>query len=68
MNCPNCGKECHIITETNTTGKDFSGGKACCGVIFLGWIGLLCGACGKGKQTHTKSYWVCGNCGNKFKI
>lgn len=53
MRCPKCGENnSQIINEVTTTGKDFSAGKGCCGAILMGPIGILCGACGKGKQTH----------------
>ncbi len=68
MECPKCGStNLQVITETSTKGKDFSAGKGCLGTIILGPIGLLCGACGKGKQVKTKNYWVCSECGHKFK-
>lgn len=69
MNCPKCGcQNCQVVSETTTTGKDFSAGKGCCGALLLGPIGVLCGACGKGKQVNSTNYWVCPDCGNKFKI
>ena len=68
MRCPKCGcGDCRIIVETSTTGKDFSASKGCCGWLLFGQIGLLCGACGKGKRTRSTSYWVCHRCGKKFK-
>ncbi len=68
MQCPKCGGECQVITDTYTKGKDFDGAKACCGTILTcGIIGVICGACGKGKQTYTDTYWICQKCGNKFK-
>ena len=68
MKCPKCScEDCAIVSEVSTTGKDFSAGKGCCGAILLGQIGILCGACGKGRQINTTNYWVCKNCGNKFK-
>lgn len=68
MKCPKCQKEnCQIINEVSTSGKDFSAGKGCCGAILMGPIGLLCGACGKGKKTKNTQYWVCNNCGNKWR-
>lgn len=68
MKCVRCGSEnCTIINEVNTTGKDFSVSKGCCGAILLGPIGILCGACGKGKQMTNTQYWVCNNCGNKWR-
>lgn len=69
LRCPKCDSvNLQIITETSTKGKDFSAGKGCCGAIMLGPIGILCGACGKGKQIQTTSFWICNNCGNKFKV
>ncbi len=68
MVCPNCGSSnCQIITETRTEGKDFSAGKGICGWLLAGPVGILCGFCTKGKQTFTESYWVCNNCGRKWK-
>ena len=68
MNCPKCNNtNLFSTTEVNTTGKDFSFGKGCCGAILLGPIGILCGACGGGKQTHSTTYWICSECGYKFK-
>lgn len=68
MKCPKCGEDnSQIINEVKTTGKDFSAGKGCCGYIIAGPIGILCGACGSGKKTVNKQYWVCNKCGNKWK-
>lgn len=67
--CPRCGGyNCHPITDSTTTGKDFSAGNGCCGYLLFGPIGLLCGLCGADKKTVTKSYWVCPNCNNKFRL
>lgn len=69
MVCPKCkDNDCKIITETTSKGKDFSAGKGCCGAIILGPIGILCGACGEGRTITSKNYWVCNNCGHKFKV
>lgn len=69
MICQKCGSDkCQVINEVNTSGKDFSAGKGCCGAVLLGPIGILCGACGKGKKTTNTNYWVCNNCGAKFKV
>lgn len=69
MKCPVCGSEsCQIINEVVATGKDYSASKGCCGWFFLGPIGLLCGACGKGKQINNIQYWVCNNCGKKWRV
>ena len=68
MNCPKCGSgNVQIINETTTKGKDFSAGKGCLGYLLAGPFGILCGACGKGKQTINTQYWVCNNCGRKWK-
>ncbi len=68
FSCPKCGgTNCTPIVETSTSGKDFSAGKGCCGFALLGPIGILCGSCGKGKQTKSTTYWMCPNCGNKFQ-
>lgn len=67
--CPKCGSNnLQVIQEQHTKGKDFKGGRACCGAILLGPIGILCGSCGKGKQLKTNNFWLCNNCGNKFKV
>ncbi len=69
MVCPRCGEQnCSVINETTTSGKDFSASKGCLGALILGPLGILCGACGKGKQTTNTNYWVCNNCGNKWKM
>ena len=68
MICPRCKNDgCQIITETKSTGKDFSAGKGCCGAILFGPIGILCGVCGEGRKISSASYWICSSCGHKFK-
>jgi len=68
MRCPRCGSEyCQVITETNTSGKDYSVCNGLCGAILAGPIGILCGFCGSGKQTTTTTFWVCNNCGKKWR-
>lgn len=68
LRCPNChSTNITPITETNSSGKDFYAGKGCCGFALLGPIGILCGACGKGKQVTSSTYWMCSRCGNKFQ-
>ena len=69
MECPNCKKtNTQIINEVSTSGKDFSAGKGCLGALLLGPLGLLCGACGKGKKVENNNYWVCNDCGHKWKV
>ena len=68
MQCPKCGSDnCQVITETTTEGKDFSASKGCCGWLLAGPVGILCGFCTKGKQIHSESFWICNNCGTKWK-
>ncbi len=72
MRCPKCESDnCTIINEATTKGKSFSVGKGCCGYFllspFVGPLGILCGACGKGKHIVNTNYWVCNNCGYKWK-
>lgn len=66
MKCPKCQGECQIIQETKTTGSDFSGTKGACGLACFGPLGLLCG--GGNKKIKDVSYWVCNECGKKFKV
>lgn len=66
--CPRCGgTNCMPVVESSTKGKDFSAGKGCCGYALLGPLGILCGACGGGKQSTSTAYWMCTKCGNKFQ-
>lgn len=70
MRCPNCGSDqCQIVADTQVETKGYGAGKGCCGFIIFGWVGLLCGLCGSGKtKSTTQHYWVCHNCGNKFRV
>lgn len=58
MKCPKCGStNLQIISDTHGKGAKFW--KLClCGIF---------GLCGTGK-TKTDHYWVCMNCGHKFKL
>lgn len=68
MKCPKCGSyNCQIITEYNTKGKDYYIGRGLCGAVLAGPIGALCGFCGSGKKINTETYWICNNCGRKWK-
>lgn len=69
MRCPKCGGEhCQLITESTSNFKGFGVGKGCLGYLCLGPIGILCGMCGMGKgKTYTAHFWVCSDCGNKFR-
>lgn len=69
MYCPRCGStHVQIVNEVNTETKGYGAGKGCLGYLIFGPIGLLCGMCGMGEsKTKTQSYWVCNQCGNKFR-
>ncbi len=58
-------------TNTTTSGGGYSGAKGCLGYLLFGPCGLLCGNCGNSRTTTTQStnrtYWVCQQCGNKFR-
>lgn len=57
MKCPTCGStNLQVINEVHS--KGVSGTKVC--------LFGLCGLCGAGK-TKNVQYWVCQNCGHKFK-
>ena len=69
MKCHKCGCEtCHVVTETEGHTQGFGLGKGCLGYLCLGPIGWLCGLCGMGKgRTTSTTYWICDNCGHKFR-
>ena len=52
LKCPRCGS-----TQIHVDKRGFDAGSACCGAIFLGPLGLLCGADGANKLRKT-----CLNC------
>lgn len=76
MRCPKCGStNCQVFVSNNVTihssTKGFGVGKACCGSLCLGPIGLLCGAIGSGRtktwtEEDQQEYWICQNCGSRF--
>jgi hypothetical protein len=69
MKCRKCKSEnCQIIQEVNTSHGDYNTKKGVIGYLLLGPLGLLFGRCGRGKQTKTISFWLCHNCGRKWKI
>lgn len=71
VGCPNCGSPlCDCAPIVKTTVKSSGGGygffSGCCGTIFLGPLGLLCGL---RKQTITstnQTWWACKKCGKEF--
>ena len=69
MICKKCGSpNCMLIQESETENKGFGVGKGICGYIVFGPIGILCGLCGMGEgKTTTKHYWICNDCGRKFR-
>lgn len=68
--CPYCGKkDCQPmmrnITHIKTSGYSWSSG--CCGMLFMGPFGLLCGLCGTGSKvdTQNETVWICQSCGKE---
>ena len=58
VRCPKCGST-NLQAVSDVQGKGVKLWKLClCGLF---------GLCGAGK-TKTEHYWVCGNCGNRFKL
>ena len=55
--CPICNESSKWIMVDKSK-KGFSTGKAITGGLFLGPLGLVCGARGKKKK-----YYCCGSCG-----
>ena len=73
ISCPYChagGEYCHPIVKTDvkTSGGGYSFWNGCCGLILLGPVGLLCGACGSSVKTKVRNetWWVCQKCGKEF--
>ena len=58
-------------TSVQTSGGGYSSGKGCLGWLLFGPVGLLCGGLGQKQRTsiHTdnKLYWICNECGFKFR-
>lgn len=72
VECPNCHSSNLMLlpeTKTDISGGGYRVGKGCCGWILLGPLGLLCGLCGTGikSKSQTVTFWVCKDCGNKFR-
>ncbi|MDO4343812.1 MAG: zinc ribbon domain-containing protein [Eubacteriales bacterium] len=68
MKCPRCGgHNCQFVSSTKVHSSLFGWSEACCGYICLGPAGILCGFCGSDVTTKTKEYWICNDCGAKFK-
>ncbi len=56
IKCPKCGS-----TQIHVDKKGFSGGKACCGALLAGPLGLLCGT-----HKSNKIEITCLKCKHKF--
>lgn len=56
LRCPKCGS-----TQVSADKKGFGGGKGCCGWLFFGPLGILCGFCGSKKVLIT-----CLACGKQW--
>ncbi len=70
--CPKCkSQKLQTVVESNTEGKGggYGAGKGCLGWLLLGPLGLLCGICGNGTKitTTNKTFFMCMDCGNKFR-
>lgn len=73
ISCPHChagGENCHPVVKTDikTSGGGYGFWNGCCGLILLGPVGLLCGACGSSVKTKVRNetWWVCQKCGKEF--
>lgn len=67
MKCPKCGNDyCGIVSDTKTTGKDYSICQGILGEAIFGPIGYICGF-SDSRVTKVESFWVCKKCGYKFK-
>ena len=68
--CPFCNSPgCQPMQKSTTEvkNKNYSLGNGCCGMIFLGPFGLLCGLCGTGSNIKMTSelWWTCLKCGKQ---
>ncbi len=67
MKCPKCGNNyCTLVSDTQTTGKDYSLCRGLLGEILFGADGFVCGI-SDSRNTKVEAYWVCKKCGYKFK-
>lgn len=67
--CPKCGcPNCQIISQTQASTGKYGVFSGLCGYLIMGPVGLLCGLCGMEGKSKTRAYWVCPNCGKKFKV
>ena len=69
VRCPNCQSvNLQTIVESNTTGKGgFSAFDGCLGYLLMGPLGLLCGSRKTKIKTTNTTFFMCMDCGNKFK-
>lgn len=67
MKCPKCGNNyCNIISNTKTSGTDYSLCGGILGEALFGPVGFLCGLSDSRNMT-VETYWQCKRCGYKFK-
>ena len=74
IKCPQCGGR-HLAASTEaattvTSGGGYNGAAGCLGMLMFGPCGLLCGNCGSSAstaQTKNKTFWICRDCGYKFR-
>lgn len=67
MVCTKCKNNyCKMISETKTTGKDYSISRGLLCEILFGSAGFA-GGFSNSRNTNVTAYWVCTKCGHKFK-
>lgn len=69
--CPHCGNPLNNCSPVSKTTITSSGGgygffSGCCGTIFLGPLGLLCGLRKQSISSSSQTWWVCRKCGKEF--
>lgn len=59
--CPNCGSKNLVPVVKQKVSGGNSASDACCGLAFLGPLGLLCGM--HRTNVENQTFWVCQDCG-----
>lgn len=55
-----------MVSETKTTGSDYSICLGILGIALFGPLGEICGWTDD-RETKVEAYWICKKCGYKFK-
>ena len=58
--------KCDMISESKTTGTDYSICRGLLGEMLCGSAGYICGF-SDSRNTEVEAYWVCKKCKHKFK-